>query len=333
MFWAPAFVRLILAPGFEAPLQVLTASLARIMLLDVLLLVLEAGLIAVLMSRNQILLPALAIALRNLTLIGGIGVAYVVPSVGIYGPAVGSVLDTVLQIAILIPGLRQRGFRPRLVWQPADRDLRTVGRLLWPNGVSGVTNYSAGIVDTAFVSLTGMTAAVGALMNAWLLVGLPTRLLGSAVGQAALPRLADLSNRGELRALRREVGRILLLVSGVAVLVAVAMIGLGRPMIGLLFERGAFDRAAADLTAQMLAAYALGLPAYVLTEVATRALVARYDTLSAMFANIVQLGLRIGLLVVLIEPLGPIAIPIAHVISSVVETLILLVVLYVRTRN
>jgi putative peptidoglycan lipid II flippase len=330
---APFFVRSILVPGFDAALQELTTRLTRIMLLDVLLLVVEAGLIAVLISRNQVLLPALAIALRNLTVIGGIGLSYLVPAVGIYGPTVGSILDTILQLAILAPGLRGRGFRPQLVWRPADRDLRTVGRLLWPNAISGVTNYGATIVDTAFVSLTGMTMAIGALFNAWLLIGLPVRLLGSAVGQAALPRLADLSNRGELRAMRRELAWTLLLVSGAALLAAGAMIGLGRPLIGLLFERGAFDSAAADLTAQLLAAYALGLPAYVLTEVAARALVARYDTLTTMAANIVQLILRIGLLVVLIGPLGATAVPVAHVLSSVVEMLILIVVLYLRTRG
>lgn len=330
---APFFVRSILVPGFDAALQELTTRLARIMLLDVLLLVVEAGLIAVLMSRNQVLLPALAIALRNLTVIGGIGLSYLVPAVGIYGPTVGSVLDTILQLAILIPGLRGRGFRLQVVWRPADRDLRTVGRLLWPNAISGVTNYGAAIVDTAFVSLTGMIMAIGALANAWLLIGLPIRLLGSAVGQAALPRLADLSNRGELRAMRRELAWMLLLVSGAALLAAGAMIVLGRPMIGLLFERGAFDSAAADLTAQLLAAYALGLPAYVLTEMAARALVARYDTLTTMVANIVQLSLRVALLVALIDPLGPLAVPLAHVLSSLVETLILLLVLYLRTRG
>lgn len=330
---APLFVRTILAPGFDAPLQDLTAHLARIMMFEVLLLAIEAGLMAVLVSRNQILLPALAVAMRNLTVIGGIGVTYIVPEVGIYGPTVGSILDVLLQIAVLAPGLRQRGFRPQAVWRPADHDLRTVGRLLWPNGISGITNYSAAIVDTAFVSLTGLTMAVGALANAWLLIGLPIRLLGSAIGQAALPRLADLSNRGDLRAMRRELGRILLLVSAVALVAAAALIGLGRPVISLLFERGAFDSAAVDLTAQLLAAYALGLPAYVLTEVAMRALVARYDTLTAMFANMVQLVLRVALLAALIGPLGALAVPLAHVLSSSGETLILLIMLRLRTRG
>ncbi|PDW03930.1 lipid II flippase MurJ [Candidatus Viridilinea mediisalina] len=329
----PWFVSTLLAPGFDSPLQALTTNLARLMLLDVLLLVVEAGLIAVLMSRNQVLLPALAIGLRNVTVIAGVGVAFLVPEVGIYGPAVGLVVDTLVQIAVLVPGLRQRNFRPQIVWQPHDRDLWLVGRLLWPNALGGVSNSAGGIVDTAFVSLTKLTAAVGALANAWLLIGLPVRLLGVAVGQAALPRLAHLSNRGDLRAMRREVRRIMLVVSSASILTMFVLISLGRPVIQVLFERGAFDSAAAALTTQLLALYAIGLPAYVLTEVAARALVARYDTLTAMLANMLQLVLRIVLLTILIEPLGPSAIPIAHVISSLVETIMLLLVLGVRTRG
>ncbi len=329
---APLFVRSVLAPGFEPALQTLTATLARIMLLEVLLVVSEAALAAVLVSRNQILLPALAIALGNVTRIGGILLAFAVPSVGIYGPTLGAIFDGMLQLALLVPGLRRRGFRPQWRWAPHDRDLRTVGRLVWPGALSGLSNYANNVVDTAFASLTGLAATLGALTNAWLLAGLPIRILGIAIGQAALPELAALSIAGKLPELRRLIARTLLIALALALAAAVALIGLGRPIISLLFERGAFDAAAVDLTARMLAIYALGLPAYVLTEIATRALVARYDTLSALWANLTQLGVRLGLLLVLLAPLGPAALPTAHALSATLETTILLVVLRYRTR-
>ncbi|HMQ29258.1 MAG TPA: lipid II flippase MurJ [Chloroflexaceae bacterium] len=329
---APLFVELVLAPGFEPALQRLTATLARIMLLEVLLVVAEAALAAILVSRNQILLPALAVALRNLTLIGGVGLAFAVPAVGIYGPVIGSILDALIQLAILAPGLRRRGYRPRLVWAPRDRDLRAVGRLLWPNALSGAANYANSVVDTAFASLTGLTAAVGALTNAWLLAGLPVRLLGIAIGQAALPRLAALGAAGRLPELRRALARAMLAALGLSLAAAAGLVALGRPVIGLLFERGAFDAAAADLTAQLLAVYALGLPAYVLTEIAARALVARYDTLTALLANLAQLGARTALLVALLGPMGPAAVPVAHALAAALEAAILLVVLWARVR-
>lgn len=330
---APLFVRVVLAPGFDPQLQELTAALARVMLLEVMLVVSEAALAAVLVSRNQILLPAIAVALRNITLIGGIALTYAVPAVGIYGPAVGSIFDALIQLALLVPGLRRRGYRPRLVWAPRDRDLRAVLRLLWPNALSGISNYANAVIDTAFASLTGLTAVVGALANAWLLVSLPVRLIGVAIGQAALPRLTALSIAGDLREVRRVLRRALLAATALALASAVALGLLGRPLVGLLFERGAFDAAAANLTAWLLALYALGLPAYVLTEIAMRALVARFDTLTALLANLVQLLARAALLAALVAPLGPAAVPVAQLISATAEAAILLVVLYARTRG
>ena len=111
-----------------------------------------------------------------------------------------------------------------------------------------------------------------------------------------------------------------------------ALILFGRALIGLLFERGAFDAAAADLTYWLLTLYALGMPAYVLTEIATRALVARYDTTTAMGANLVQLAVRMALLAVLLSQLGAGAVPLAHALSAAVETVLLLLVLWWKVR-
>ncbi|NJN19633.1 MAG: virulence factor MviN, partial [Oscillochloris sp.] len=59
--FAPVFVSLILAPGLAPETQALTIVLSRIMLLEVLLVACEGALAAVLISRGQLLLPAVAI--------------------------------------------------------------------------------------------------------------------------------------------------------------------------------------------------------------------------------------------------------------------------------
>ncbi|NNJ10157.1 murein biosynthesis integral membrane protein MurJ [Chloroflexales bacterium ZM16-3] len=320
---APAFVRTLLAPGLDPDTQALTVSLTRIMLLEVLLVVAESGLVALLVSRNQLLLPALAAITHNLAMIGGIAAAMIIPGVGIYGPTVGAILDALIKLALLVPGLRGRGYRFRLMWAPGDRDLRTAMRLLVPNAISSGVNYSGAIVDTALSTLAGQAASLGAIQNAYLLVGLPIRLLGVAIGQAALPRLSALSLAGDMEGMRRALRRALLAACGLATLAALALIALGRPMIRLLFERGAFDAAAGNLTFQMLAAYSLGLPAYVATEVLTRAMISRLDTRTPLITNLLQLGLRVAMLFALIDFVGPVLVPLAFAASSAVEAAIL----------
>jgi putative peptidoglycan lipid II flippase len=326
--FAPQFVRYILAPGLDPATQALTATLSRIMLLEVLLVVSEAVLVALLVSRGQLLLPIVAIALRNVTLIGGIVAAMYIPGVGIYGPTIGAILDGIIQLAIILPGLRARAYRPSFVWAPADRDLRAVLRLLGPSALSSLVNYAGGIADTAFASIAGRAAALGALQNALLLIGFPIRLLGIAIGQGALPHLAALSLNNDHSAVRQIVRRALAFGCTGAALAAFVLIAIGRPVIRVFFERGAFDAAAGNLTYSMLVVFALGLPCYVATEVLSRAFAARLDTRTPLLVNLLQLALRIALMATLIEPIGVIAVPLAFVISSTVETIVLAMVYF-----
>jgi putative peptidoglycan lipid II flippase len=117
---------------------------------------------------------------------------------------------------------------------------------------------------------------------------------------------------------------------GLALPAIAVLILLGRMTIRILFERGEFTAAAGDLTYQILVAYAIGLPAYVATEVITRGLVAVRDTRTPLFTNLGQLLLRATLMAVFIGRVGAIAIPMALAISSALETIILAVVLYLK---
>jgi putative peptidoglycan lipid II flippase len=323
---APQFVQYLLAPGFAPPVQALTTTLARIMLLEVVLVVTESVLVAPLIARNQLVMPAVAIGLRNITLIGGTVLALVVPEVGIYGPTVGAILDALLQIAILAPVLRRQGYWPFPAWNPGDPGLRSVLRLLWPNSLSGLVNYAGSIVDVAFASLVG-TAAVAAMTNAFLLIGLPIRLIGIAIGQAALPHLTRLSLSGNMDGLRRSLRLALGFGLGLSGIAVGALLLAGRPVIGIIFERGAFDVAAGNLTYLLLAMYAIGLPGYVATEIATRGLVARFDTRTPLLTNMLQLGGRVLMIWLTLEYIGALAIPAAFALTSACEGALLLLVL------
>lgn len=330
MIFTPAFVRYILAPGFDTETAQLTIALTRIKLLQPFILAVGSVATAVLNSRNQFLLPAISITTYNFTLIGGILLAGVYPSIGVYGPTVGTVVGAVLQIAILWPGLAVLRGRRWFTWNPRDRRLREVIYLLIPNGLSAVVNYGGAIVDTAFASLTRQLVALPAIYNAMLLANLPVTLLGYAVGLAAFPRFAERAEMGDWRAMRR----LVLIVLGCACslsLLAMATIYLaGRLVIRILFEHGQFDAAAGDVTFSVLLIYALGLPIHIGTEILTRGLISMRDTRTPLFTNIGQLISRTTIMWLTIEPLGLYAIPTAFIASSTLETIALGIVLFRR---
>lgn len=333
MIFAPFFVRFVLAPGFDAETAALTIALTRIMLAQLALVVLASVAIAVLNARNQFLLTAISIVTHNVTMIGGILAARFIPGVGIYGPAFGVVGDAILQLIILWPGLRANRFRLRPAWNLRDARLRQLFRLLAPNGLSSGVNYAGGIVDTAFASLAREAGALPALFNAGLLMGVPLRLIGVALAQAAFPRIAAYAARNDLVRMRRSLVTTLASSIILAVAAALTLALIGRALVRLLFERGRFDAAAGDLTTLLLGVYIAGLPMYVATEVLTRGLIALHDTQTPLVTNCAQLAGRGVLIWVWIEPWGVVAIPAAFAITSALETVALGAALAWRMRR
>lgn len=330
---APQFVRTILAPGFDPATSQLTVTLTRIMLVQPVILTLGTVATAVLNGRNQFVLTALSVMSHNITLIAGILAVGLWPQLGILGPTLGVVAGAVLQTIILLPGLRGSGAGRQFTWRTRDPNLRELLRLLIPNGLSVGVNYSGFILDTAFATRVANAAALSAIYNAWLLVGLPIALLGQAVGQAAFPRLAAHADAGEWRAMRRTLFKSL---AGVIVLAVPALLGLimfGRLAIRVLFERGEFTAAAGDVTYAVLVVYAVALPAYVITEVVTRGLIALRDTRTPLLTNSLQLAGRALLMSLTLAQLGVTAIPLAFAVTSTLEALALTTVLMLRIQR
>ncbi|WP_298819339.1 murein biosynthesis integral membrane protein MurJ [Chloroflexus sp.] len=326
---AAPLLRWIIAPGLDPATQELAALLTRILVAEIVVLVVEGILSAILIARGQFLLPALGIALRNSVII----TVLLTPAPTIIDAAIGSLGDSIIQLLILIPGLVHHRLQLRPAWNLRDPLMRGTLRLAIPGSISATINYSNAIVDTAIASLGAQAAGLGALHNALLLGYLPQRLCGIAIGQAAFPYLAAAAVARDRDLFRRRwlaatgIGAALAALSGLALAIG------GRRLIQLIFERGAFDSVAGDLTFAILFIFVIGLPIYVTVEITGRALIALGDAHTPLLANIAQLITRIGVAMSLWQIAGVFAVPIAIVLSSFVEAGILSGVILARLRQ
>ncbi len=82
-----------------------------------------------------------------------------------------------------------------------------------------------------------------------------------------------------------------------------ALIVSAYPVMWTLFGRGAFDAESARLSAQSLAAYALGLPAFVLVKVLAPAFFARGDTATPVKIGVAAVALNLAMNVAFMVPL------------------------------
>ena len=73
-------------------------------------------------------------------------------------------------------------------------------------------------------------------------------------------------------------------------------------IMAALFQRGAFDAAAAARAGAVLAAYAVGLPAVVLIRSAVASFYARADTVTPLIASLAAVAVNVALKIVLMRP-------------------------------
>lgn len=322
-------VRWFVLPGSPAETQELTIGLTRLLFVQPLLLALASIVSATLSAHTRFGMIAVAYVSHNITIILGVYAARAFPALSVYGPALGLVSAAAIKLLLVWWGYRLSGMHLHWRWEPQMPQIRTILILALPTALSVTVNYTGTLVDTSFASRIGVTA-VAALYSGWLLADMPTRLIGSAIGQAVFPHLAQAVARHDTPHVRR----LFLRTTAVAVLLCIPVVaGLwiaGRWGIALVLERGAFDTAAGNRTYAVLQWYAIGLPAYVTTELLSRLLNATQDTRTPLYTNIGQLLMKTIVLWTAGMSLGMVAVPIAHSVTCIAESVVLACVVWRR---
>lgn len=330
----PAFVNHWLVPGYTHAEQALTTDLTRVMLIQPLLLGLGTVLTAALSSKRQFLLPALAVALYNVGLIGGLGVSYLWRGVGIYGPTCGILAAAVLQAGIMLPALLKQGARYSFTWNLRHPGLHAVLRLLIPSMLGTALGAIASIFDTSFISYMPDESSLAALRNAAMLFGLPLTVIAQAVGQATLPQMASLATTQKYLRLRQTLGKVLLASLVLSTLAALTLALFARPTIHLIFQHGAFDAHSAYLTNLALLGYAIALPSQGTATILILAFYAMKNAFLPLCAGALGLLVHLGAILLFLHLFTGsskiLAIPLALAVNGTVSTLLLASVMFFR---
>lgn len=276
----------LLAPGFSGTPEKfdLAVLLTRIAFPYLLCMSLVALLSGALNSVGRFSMAAAAPILLNVVLISAMLLAawlglHDTPESGIV-LAWGVAVAGVVQLAALWIAARRAGLHLRLKAPRLTAGMKHLVRLGVPGLVSGGVTQLNIVVGTIIASL--QAGAVSYLYYADRLYQLPLGIVGVAIGVVLLPDLSRSLRAGDHRSVmdnqNRSVEFALLLTLPAAVGLAVA----AEPIIRVLFERGAFRAADTLPTAAALAAFAFGLPAFVLIKVFQPAFFAREDTRTPM---------------------------------------------------
>jgi putative peptidoglycan lipid II flippase len=321
---APWLVHTLIAPGFDAAEQAETAAVMRVVLISTLVFGISAVQGSVLHGFKHFLLPALAPIVYPLGIVAG--ALWLAPIWGIRGLAVGAVLGAVLHLAIKVPGLLHFGFR----WWPtlglSNPAVRRVVALMGPRILDLGVFHLTLLATTNLASRLG-AGSVSALEWGWDAMQLPETVVGTAFGLVAFPTLADLAARGDVAGLRHTLSETLRAVIALATPAAAGLILLGRPLLQLLYQRGAFDAAATEAVFVALRFYALGLVGHASLELAARTFFAQQDTVTPLLIAAGSAAVNILLGLLLMNLMGHGGLALANSLAVSAEVVVLLLIL------
>ncbi|HYB09381.1 MAG TPA: murein biosynthesis integral membrane protein MurJ [Alphaproteobacteria bacterium] len=210
---------------------------------------------------------------------------------------------------------RRHGVLPRLPRPRLTPEVRKLLRLMLP-GAFGAGVVQINIVVATMIASLLPTGTVASLYYANQLYQLPIGVIGTAIGTVLLPELSRKLRSGDSAGAAESQNRALEFALLFTLPAACALIAIRAPLTTVLFQHGAFGADAARVTAAALAAFALGLPAYVIVKSLAPAFFAREDTATPVRAAIVAVITNIVLSLLLIGPLGASGIALATSLAA-----------------
>lgn len=271
--FATGALLVVLAPGLATadPARPLVVMLTRITFPYLICMSVVVLLSGVLNASGRFAIPAAASVLLNITMIATLLAGRWFPSAA-HAAAWGVLAGGLSQLALVGWAAARAGLgvdlvRPRLD-PPSAEFFRRLGPAILTSGAVQVAVFADTIIAT-FLPTGGLSH----LYYADRLYQLPLGVIGVALGTLLLPDIGRRVALGDEAGIRAMMARALLLCLVIGLPLMVIFAGIGDWILAVLFQRGAFDAAAVQGSARVLAAYAIGL----VPALAIRSLVAGFQ--------------------------------------------------------
>ncbi len=331
LIFMPQLVGTIIAPKFaENPDKFeLTVLLTRIMFPYLLAMSLVAMLSGILNAFRRYFLAAFAPVILNIVFIAVLvfGGFYELGDTDL-GKAMawGVFASGILQLCLLVYGIQKEGFPLSLRMPRMSPPVKRLLILAVPTAIAGGITQVNLLVGQIIAS--AQAGGIAVMNYADRLVQLPLGIIGISVGVVLLPELTRALTAKDSKEASHLQNRSLEFGLGLTVPAAVGLFMLNLPLVALVYERGAFDRETAELTAHVLAGFAIGLPSFVLIKIFQSSFYAREDMKTPMYFSGINAVLNIVLSLLLFPIYGIFGLAIATSSAGWINALMLWASLY-----
>lgn len=303
-------------------------QLSRITIPYLMLICLASLLGGILNSLDKFWVNAAAPILLNVAMVAGLLFfhgpdPYATAQVQAWAVTVGGALQLGwVMFACRQAGVSLRPQRPRLT-----PEVREMLRLIVPAAIGAGAMQINLLISTALSGRLLDQGSISYIYYADRLNQLPLGLIGIGLGTILLPTISRQLARKEDAAAMDTQNRGIELALLLTLPATIAFLTVAEPIIRALFQHGAFGPEDTLRSAQSLAAFSLGLPAYVLIKVMTPGFYAREDTRTPVRFAMLSIVINIVLNLAFIPTIAHIGPPLATAISAWVNFAMLYVTL------
>ncbi len=294
MAFSPLLADLLTPSQYTQEQKNLYAQLMQIMLLSPIIFTISTIFGGVLLSTRDFIFYGAAPIFYNLGIIAGL--YWLVPLLGVYGLAVGTVFGALLHmLSRLVIGVGRMGYR---------QCLEHIS--LWKNSLLSETFFLTlpkilhvvawQVLLLWFIRLAGEIQEGGPTMYNYArnFQSMPVSLIGISIALSAFSLFCAQSARGDRAAFFATLKQKIPLVLFLTTCAAIVLYFVAQPLISFLLAGGNFSEAAARQTAFLLQVYVLSIPFESLTHMLARGCYALKKTFVPSLVNVAIVAFVIG---------------------------------------
>ena len=319
--FAPYVIRII-ASGFEGHVYSLTVQLVRIVIPMIVFVAVASVFTAYLQSKEYFNIPAATGVPLNTIYI--IYLLLMATRYGIKGFMVAIILAQLSTVVFQLPTAFKTGFKYKATVNLKDDNLKKLLLLTTPV-VIGTTLQQINLAIDRSIASNLSAGSISSLSYASKLEELVIGVFIFSLLTVLFPILTHESGKENLEGFKRIMGNGITIVMLTTIPVTVAGIILARPIIEVLFQRGAFDQAATEKAAAAFVFYLLGLTGIGLRDTLSKVFYSLQDTKTPLIAGAASVVLNITLNFVLVKFLDYQGLALATSIAVSTSSLLLII--------
>lgn len=238
--------------------------------------------------------------------------------------SIGSVIATASQLIIMMPSVYKNGYRYKFVIDYKDEYIKKMVYIALPVIIGVSVNQINVLVDRTIASSIAV-GGISALNYANRLNLFIQGIFVMPIATVMYPMISKMVAEDNMKGLKKTVSQA---ISSINLLVVPATVGamiFAKPVVRLLFGRGAFDSQALSMTSYALLFYSIGMVGVGLREVLSRAFYSMQDTKTPMINAAIGMVLNIILNIILSRFLGIGGLALATSIAAIFTTILLFI--------